>query len=82
MKEHECCRKNAEVIFNGMLRSARNPIECAFGRMKARWGILTKKNDFEVRIISVIKNLILVLAKNNVTLVSPIKGGGLFAQKS
>ena len=25
-----------------MLRSAQNPMECAFGRLKARWQILTK----------------------------------------
>ena len=42
MKEYTCCRNNEEVIFNAMLRSARNPIECAFGRLKARWQILTK----------------------------------------
>ena len=31
-----------------MLRSARNPIECAYGRLKARWQVLTKKMDFKL----------------------------------
>ena len=31
-----------------MLRAARNPIECAFGRLKARWGILTRKIDLDL----------------------------------
>ena len=35
MKEFEHCSNNEQVIFNNMLRSARNPIECAFGRLKA-----------------------------------------------
>ena len=34
MKEYPHARTNEEVIFNNMLRSARNPIECAFGRLK------------------------------------------------
>ena len=37
-----------EVIFNSMLRSARNQVECAFGRLKARWAILTRKIDVHV----------------------------------
>lgn len=45
MKEYEKCSCNSEVLFNSMLRSARNPVECAFGRLKARWSILTKKID-------------------------------------
>ena len=45
MKEFPNPRSNEEVIFNNMLRSARNPIECAFGRLKARWQILNKRND-------------------------------------
>ena len=45
MKEFANPRSNEEVIFNNMLRSARNPIECAFGRLKARWQILNKRID-------------------------------------
>ncbi|XP_047137567.1 uncharacterized protein LOC101235978 [Hydra vulgaris] len=48
MKEYSTCKKNDEVIFNSMLRTARNPIECAFGRLKARWKILTKKMDLKL----------------------------------
>ena len=48
MKEFEHCSSNAEVIFNQMLRSARNQIECAFGRMKARWRILLRPLDISV----------------------------------
>ena len=48
MKEHACCTKNEEVIFNEMLRSARNQIECAFGRLKARWRILTRPMDIKL----------------------------------
>ena len=33
---------NEEVLFSQMLRSARNQIECAFGRLKARWQILQR----------------------------------------
>ena len=45
MKEYANPRNNEEVIFNNMLRSASNPIECAFGRLKARWQILNKRID-------------------------------------
>ena len=48
LKEYESCKTNAQVIFNNMLRAARNPIECAFGRLKARWGILTRKMDLDL----------------------------------
>ena len=36
MKEFESCKTNAQVVFNSMLPTARNPIECAFRRLKAR----------------------------------------------
>ena len=45
IKEFPNTRTNEEVIFNNMLRSVRNPIECAIGRLKARWQILNKRND-------------------------------------
>ena len=39
------------TLFNNMLRSARNPIECAFGRLKARWSILTRKMDLNLKLV-------------------------------
>ena len=48
MKEHEHCSSNEEVIFNQMLRSARNMIECAFGRLNARWRNLLRPMDIPV----------------------------------
>ena len=43
MRQYSRCKLNEEVVFNAMLRSARNPAECAFGRLKTRWPVLTKK---------------------------------------
>ena len=51
MKEYETCQKNEQVVFNGLLRAARNPIECSFGRLKARWSILTRKMDLKLESI-------------------------------
>ena len=48
MKEYMHCTSNEEVIFNNMPRSARNPIECTFGRLKARWSILTRTMDLKL----------------------------------
>ena len=39
------------MVFNNLLRSARNPIECAFGRLKARWAVLSKKVDLDLTIV-------------------------------
>ena len=38
-------------MFNEWLRSARNEIECASGRLKARWCILTRKIDFNTEMV-------------------------------
>ena len=55
MKEYDSCNSNEEVIFNQMLRSTRNQIECAFGRLKERWRILTRPIDLHLdRIPSVV----------------------------
>lgn len=48
MKEYTNCSSNEQVIFNQMLRSARNQIECAFGRLKARWRILLRPVDIPI----------------------------------
>ena len=51
MKEYPC--KNAkETNFNNTLRSARNQIECAFGRLKTGWRILTRVVDVNLNIVT------------------------------
>ena len=54
MKEYDSCSNNEQVVFNNILRSARNPVECAFGRLKARWGILTRKMDLKLEMVPVV----------------------------
>ncbi|XP_046853992.1 putative nuclease HARBI1 [Xenia sp. Carnegie-2017] len=51
LKEYQTCTDNAQIIFNSMLRSARNQIECAFGRLKARWGFLNRKVDIKFDLV-------------------------------
>ena len=51
MKEYQTCTDNKQVIFNNMLRSARNQVECAFGRLKARWGFMNRTVDLKLEII-------------------------------
>ena len=48
MKEYPTCTTNTQVLFNNMLRTARNQIECAFGRLKARWRILNRTMDVDL----------------------------------
>ena len=48
MKEYESCNINEQVVFNKLLKSARNPIECSFGRLRACWSILKKKIDLKL----------------------------------
>ena len=43
-----------QVIFNQMLRDARNAIKCAYGRLKARWPILSVPLNFKLQEIPVI----------------------------
>jgi hypothetical protein len=54
IKEFQSCSNNEEVIFNTMLRSARNQIECAFGRLKARWGFLRKIVDIKIETVPIV----------------------------
>ena len=48
MKEYEHSSTNEEVAFNQRLRSTWNTIECAFGKLKARWRILQRPMDIPV----------------------------------
>ena len=61
MKEYATCSSNEDVIFNALLRAARNPIECAFGRLKARWSVLTKKVDLKIESVPVVVDTCFVL---------------------
>ena len=51
MKEYHSCSNNQQVIFNNMLRRARNTIECAVGRLKAQWGLLRKTIDMQIETV-------------------------------
>ena len=54
MKEFETCKRNEQVIFNVLLCAARNPIECAYGRLKARWSTLTRKVDLKLESVPIV----------------------------
>lgn len=54
MKEYATCASDAQVLFNQMLRDARNAIECAYGRLKARWQILSVPLNFKLQEVPVI----------------------------
>ena len=48
MKEYSSCTEEKHVVFNNKLRLVRNQIECAFGRLKARWRILNRPVDVDL----------------------------------
>ena len=68
LKEYGHCSNNEQVDFNNILRSARNPIKCAFGRLIGRWVILTRKMGLKLETIPVVIYACFVLhniCKNN-----------------
>ena len=48
MKEYSSCFESKQINFNNRLRTVRNQIECAFGRLKARWRILNRSVDLDL----------------------------------
>ena len=54
MKEYANCTSDSQIIFNQMLRDARNSTECAYGRLKARRQILTKPIRFKLEDVPLI----------------------------
>ena len=48
MKEFNTCVDGKQLNFNNSLRSARNQIERAFGRLNARWRILNRSLDVDM----------------------------------
>ena len=61
MKEFQTCANNEEVLFNTLLRSARNQIECAFGRLKARWRFLTRVVDIRLEMVPTVAHSCFIL---------------------
>lgn len=51
MTEISSCQSDEDVLFNTMLCSARNQIECAFGRLKAQWKILIRASDVDIKLV-------------------------------
>lgn len=54
IKEYQTCTTNEEVVFNNMFCSARNHVECAFGRLKVWWGFLTWKVDRKFEMVPMV----------------------------
>ncbi|XP_065070897.1 uncharacterized protein LOC135695660 [Rhopilema esculentum] len=63
MKEYQTCASNEDVLFNTMLRFARNQIECAFGRFKAKWRFLTRIVDIRVEMVPTVVLYFTIIVK-------------------
>ena len=51
MKEYQTCLENKQIVSNNLLTNAsRIHIECTFGRLKARWRVITKTADLKFEI--------------------------------
>ena len=51
IKVYPSCKNAKETNFNNTLRSARNQIECAFGRLKGRWRVLSRVIDVDLNFV-------------------------------
>ena len=81
MKEFQTCTTNEQVLFNNMLRSARNKVECAFGRLKARWRFLTRKVDLKFEMVPTVSYTCFVLHNFLEMQKMPIDEDAVLAQK-
>ena len=54
MKEYQSCSSNSEVIFMNLLQSAKNQVECSFGRLKARSGFQRRMVDLKLGTVPVV----------------------------
>ena len=53
-KEYQNCSINSEVIFNNLLWSTRNQVECSFEILKAWLGFLRKMVDLELESVHIV----------------------------
>ena len=54
IEECQSCSRNSEVIFNNLLRNARNQVEYSFGRLKARYGFLRRMVDLKLETVPIV----------------------------
>ena len=66
MKEYQSCSSNSEVIFNNLLRSARNQVECSFVRLKARWDFLRRMVDLKLETVPIVVYCCFVLKNSSI----------------
>ncbi len=61
MKEYVEDAYNERAIFNQVLRGGRNQVECAFGRLKARWQILNRAMNVKLEDVPTLVHACFVL---------------------
>ena len=61
MKEYGEEAYNEKAVYNQVLRGTRNQIECAYGRLKARWQILNRAMDIKLEDVPVVIHTCFIL---------------------
>ena len=77
LKEYSNCSSDAEILFNTRLRSVRNHIECAFGRLKAGWRILNRPIDLGIEFVPTIIYSCFILHKYCETVKAPVSNDAI-----
>ena len=77
LKEYSNCSSDAEILFNTKLRSVRNQIECAFGRLKARWRIVNRPIDLGIEFVPTIIYSCVILHNYCETVKAPVSNDAI-----
>ena len=71
-KEYSNCSSDVEILFNTKLKSVCNRIECAFGRLKARWRILNRPKDFRIEFVPTVSYSCVIIHPYCETVKAPV----------